>query len=164
MLLKLKDAFIREGYERRFAYPLDLSGIEMGAGEYPFQEPVNVSGALTNRAGVVGLSVKANFAYFTRCDRCCASLKEQMAVSFDNVLVKSVSGEGSDDFIVVQDEELDLDELVTTNILLDLPMKHLCSENCRGLCPICGKNLNDGPCGCKTHTDSGFSSLKNLIE
>ncbi len=48
-------------------------------------------------------------------------------------------------------DELDLDELVREQVLLEVPVKALCSEACRGLCVSCGKDLNDGPCGCVKH-------------
>lgn len=46
-------------------------------------------------------------------------------------------------------DKIDLSEDVKELTLLALPMKHLCDENCKGLCPKCGKDLNEGPCDCK---------------
>ena len=53
-----------------------------------------------------------------------------------------------DVYIVVEDLRLDLDELMLSDILLSLPSKMLCRQDCAGLCPHCGKNLNDGSCDC----------------
>ena len=42
--------------------------------------------------------------------------------------------------------------LLRDDILLDLPTKFLCTDDCKGLCPTCGKDLNDGPCQCVKHS------------
>ena len=60
-------------------------------------------------------------------------------------------------------EEIDLTSLVQDQLLLALPQKAVCREECRGLCPRCGKNLNRGVCGCPSgSTDSRFAVLKNI--
>ena len=61
--------------------------------------------------------------------------------------------EDSGEYIQVDDYKLDLDELIRTDILLELPTKFLCKEDCKGLCPTCGKNLNEGACDCQTASD-----------
>ena len=146
MLLDLKNIFVSDGAGLDFNYELDLSGYELSDGEFPFRQPVRVSGRVENRAGVVTLKAVAKYAFFTRCDRCCREYTEQDETRFENTLVVSVSGEGGDDFLTVENDQLELDGLVVSNIILDLPMKHLCSGDCEGLCPVCGKNLNEGPC------------------
>lgn len=163
MILDLKGVFDCEGYSRNIDYDYDMSSYQDPAGGHPLKEPVKVKARLRNRAGIVELHVETQFDYFTECDRCCAPLKEHYGFTFDNVLSKQASGEGeSGDIIQVEGDTFDLDELVSSNVILNLPMKHLCSEDCKGLCPICGKNLNEGPCGCKREINSPFSKLLNL--
>lgn len=164
MILDLKGVFDCEGYSRDLSYELDMTSYKDSSGESPFKEPVKVAASIRNRAGVVGLHVEAKANYFTQCDRCCKPICEQFNIAFDNVLVREIAGEGdSGDIIKVEDDKLDLDELVSSNVILDLPMKHLCSESCKGICPVCGKNLNEGSCECKKSNDSPFSVLKDLL-
>lgn len=164
MILDLKGVFDCEGYSRDLSYELDMTSFKDAAGLAPFKEPVKVAAFIRNRAGVVGLHVEADAKYFTQCDRCCKPICEQLNIVFDNVLVREIAGEDeSGDIIKVENERLNLDELVTSTIILDLPMKHLCSESCKGLCPVCGKNLNEGSCECKKGVDSPFSVLKDLL-
>lgn len=148
MELDLKEIFAGGRLEIGFDYTMDLSRYETSAGEYPFRLPVSVKGGVTNRAGVVSIGAEASFSYYTRCDRCLKEICLQVSVPIRNMLVRSVSGEPADDMIVCPDETLDVDELAVTNIILSLPMKHLCRNDCRGLCPVCGKDLNEGDCGC----------------
>lgn len=57
---------------------------------------------------------------------------------------------------------IELDELVIEALELAIPMKPLCQPDCKGLCPNCGKNLNEGPCKCKV--DEGFQPFKKLFK
>ena len=58
---------------------------------------------------------------------------------------------------------IDLDEDVRQTVLVAVPLKLLCRENCKGLCPTCGKNLNEGPCECKPEpSDSRWDALSSL--
>lgn len=60
--------------------------------------------------------------------------------------------------------ELDLDEVMTDEFILAMDTKHLCSEDCKGRCPLCGADLNEGPCQCKPAADPRFAVLAQLLE
>lgn len=63
----------------------------------------------------------------------------------------------------IRGEEIDLDEIIQEQIYLSIPMKSLCTENCLGLCPICGSNANKRDCQCHRELGHpGFLKLKNL--
>ncbi len=67
------------------------------------------------------------------------------------------------DLATYENDEVDIEELLREELLLALPMAALCSEGCKGLCPTCGKNLNEGPCACEpAPKDERFSALRNL--
>jgi uncharacterized protein len=62
-------------------------------------------------------------------------------------------------------EEIDLEELVREQVLLNMQMKPLCNENCKGICPNCGADLNAGACGCETQKiDPRLKVLKRLLD
>ena len=63
-----------------------------------------------------------------------------------------------------KDGELDLDGLMTEVFLLEMDTKNLCSEDCRGLCPGCGVDLNHEPCRCKKEIDPRLAKLAQLLE
>ena len=88
-----------------------------------------------------------------------------MTIPMQHVLVTSLNREENDELILVEDMRLDLSELAESDIILALPSKFLCRNDCRGLCPRCGKDLNDGDCGCDTReTDPRLESLRQLLE
>src|SRR5215467_13897356 len=60
-------------------------------------------------------------------------------------------------FPIDHNHQLDLREAIRQNLLLALPMQPLCKEDCAGLCPQCGKNLNEGLCNCQPPEDERFS-------
>jgi len=61
--------------------------------------------------------------------------------------------------------ELDLSPEIRQAVLLALPLKPLCRETCKGLCPTCGANLNDGPCACAPHADApAATTLEGLAK
>jgi uncharacterized protein len=79
---------------------------------------------------------------------------DDVEASFDPETVDEEAYEG---------KQIDLSPAVREQILLQIPSSPLCREDCRGLCPKCGKDLNDGDCGCdKTVMDPRWSALKGL--
>ncbi len=65
---------------------------------------------------------------------------------------------------VVLEETIDLDPLVRDNVLLELPLNPKCSDDCAGLCPECGANLNEGSCGCPERVeDLRWAPLQDLL-
>ncbi|MEG2372051.1 MAG: DUF177 domain-containing protein, partial [Hydrogenoanaerobacterium sp.] len=80
-------------------------------------------------------------------------------------LVKQVNDDSNDDFIVVPSLKLDLDELALSDVILELPSKVLCKESCKGLCPICGVNLNEESCTCtQKRIDPRLEILSKFLE
>ena len=164
MLLKLKDVFLNDGSRSESDYSLPLAELDIN-GDYPFKSPVRVIATAVNRAGVVELNVKAVFDYTTRCDRCFVPIIKHMELSFTHGLATELIDEENDDYIETPDYTLELDDVVISDIILNLPRKMLCRDDCRGLCPDCGKNLNEGDCGCGRQTvDSRLDILKQLID
>jgi len=104
------------------------------------------------------------------CDRCLKSLTMPVDQSFDLLYLppEKTSQEkelGDDDLSIAfyHDQVIDIDDLVREQVELALPMARLCSEECRGLCPECGANLNEGDCPCsREQVDMRWSALKEL--
>lgn len=152
---------------------MDLSKVfsEIGA-EKTFNETVeikdfdrvkfaSVSGKIKNRAGVVYYNCNVNFILETFCDRCLAEVKRNIEEEFSHILTLKENPE-TDDFITVCEKAFDLSDLVREDIIISLSSKILCKDDCRGLCSICGKNLNDGPCDCERPKDTRWSALDNI--
>lgn len=165
MLLDLKDLFAEKIENRPFDYKFDLSGTSVN-GVYPFVSPVSVKGEAKGLEGSALLNASVSFDFSIPCDRCARQIDRHYNFSFSHVLVPSLENkDDSDKFVEVENGKLDLDALMREDILLELPTKFLCRKDCKGLCPKCGKNLNDGPCSCKSDDDNraGMNTFRNLI-
>jgi len=108
-----------------------------------------------------------------RCDRCIEAFHFDLRTEFRIFLaphpeIKEEEIELKEDdmsVVFVSGEEIELDEIVRSEIYLSIPMKVLCKEDCAGLCPVCGKNLNKGRCDCKKETGHpAFSKLRELLK
>lgn len=164
MLLQLKSLFMGDTQSIPIDCVLDFSTLEL-YGACPLREPVHVTGQVENRTGIVRLTADVAYVLDTTCDRCMTPLHRESVLPIEHILVASLNREDADDLILVENHQLPLDELVEADLILSLPMKTLCREDCRGLCPMCGKNLNEGLCGCRTESvDPRLAVLKDLLD
>lgn len=163
MKLDLSKLFDNPGEQQRFSAQLELGDV-MRWRKPVFTSPVQVDGLAENRSGIVNVDYSADFILQAVCDRCLTELRQSRQMKFSHTVVLSLNREDNDEFIVVPDGKLDLAELATSDILLELPTLTVCDEGCKGLCPICGKNLNEGECTCVRQTgDSRFDKLRELL-
>ncbi len=133
-----------------------------------FPETFRVTGSVKDMAGYITLNLEANVKYTTNCARCLAPVSETKIINFSKTVVTEeieLQNEDNDDYILSKDGYIDADEALTEQILLELPLKHLCKEDCKGLCPKCGTDLNKGSCSCDTSDpDPRFDVLRKLLE
>ncbi len=125
---------------------------------------VAVSGKIENNTGIVSLSGTVSFSATVACSRCAEEFKKSFEIEIEHLLARELVNEENDDYIVVENAVLDLDELVCEDIILSLPSRYLCKEDCKGLCSNCGKNLNNGSCDCKKEVDPRLAALLTLLD
>lgn len=116
---------------------------------YSLRGPVAIKGRVFNRAGIVTLEFGLKAPMTLVCDRCLDEFEDVFEYDFSHILVTHLSNEDeSEEYILCKDNILDLDELAISDLLLQLPSKILCKEDCKGLCFVCGQNLNEATCEC----------------
>ncbi len=132
----------------------------------PLKNGVDVKGKAYCKADVVYLDITVQFDFFGVCDRCAEDFEREYSFDIHRIVVEQLQNEDDDfeEFVVVENCKLDLDDFVYQEIQLFLPQKMLCSEECQGICPKCGKNLNDGPCDCKKDVDPRMAALLQLLD
>lgn len=163
MILDLKSVFISEGATLPVNFELDMSSMDF-SGICPIQKPVAVSGSVYNRAGIVTVDLLCEVEFSAPCDRCGKQTTKNHGITIKRVLVSQLADRTDDEIIEVPDLQLDVSELCVTEIVLSLPMKHLCSENCKGICEHCGKDLNVSACNCaKSQVDPRLEVLAQLL-
>ncbi len=131
-----------------------------------FTEPIVVTGNVKNMAGYMVLSADVVVTYRTYCARCVEPVCSQLEISFEKDIASSSDvSEENDDYILIEDKKLDLLIPVEEEIMLEMPSRTLCKDDCLGLCPKCGKNLNEGECSCeKKEVDPRLAILKTLLK
>lgn len=143
---------------------VDLSNLSYGT-YFPIKDGVAIEGSAYSKADVVYLDINVSFCFHGFCDRCAEEVDKAFSFSIKRILVEELQNENDDDdYIVVKNRELDLDELVYEEVALSLPNKILCKEDCKGLCFKCGTNLNVKQCDCKSDVDPRMEALLQLLD
>ena len=163
MRLDLRPILRTPGASLPFQFRLDLSGMDF-YGARPFAHPVRVSGAVRNMAGALSLEGTAETTLELTCDRCLKPFSQDLALPVSTLLAEELEDEENDEIVLLEDGAADLDEIFTTALVLSMDAKHLCSEDCKGLCPTCGADLNLGPCQCRKEPDPRFAALAQLLD
>ena len=150
MILQLREIFQIEGMHLPVSYEITPEELSEVRG-YTFAAPVAVSGEFYNRAGIVTLKYTVSCTLDVVCDRCLTELKRDYSYDFSHTVVPSLQSEGDiyDTYLVAQHDSIDMNETAISDLLLMLPTKMLCREDCKGLCDLCGCNLNERTCNCR---------------
>lgn len=107
---------------------------------------IEITGKICDMSAYMQLDVTAKLTYKTHCCRC---LKETEGIC-ECVIKRVLSAEApdgeDDDVIVYTDRRVDIGQTVCEELLMAFPAKPLCKPDCKGLCPVCGQDLNEGGC------------------
>lgn len=163
MILDVRPILRTPGKRESFQFSLDLRDLEF-AGRRPVSRPVEVEGEVWNSADVLTLTLTAETVLDAVCDRCGRAFSREKRVEYTCMLAEELHSGDSDEIVLLENGRVDAGDLARTAFILDMDTKTLCSKDCKGLCPRCGANLNDGPCGCKREADPRLAALAALLE
>lgn len=164
MKLDLKRFAQQPGGALPFQFRLDLSDVEWNGGR-PFACPIQVKGEVRDRAGAMTLTARLDTVLSLVCDRCAKPFERAKTVEYETLLAFELENGESDDIVLAGlDGELELDELMREVFLLEMDTKNLCDQDCKGLCPGCGVDLNVDKCRCRKEIDPRLAKLAQLLE
>lgn len=148
--LKVDENFIID--DENFLEKTNLKGFVNLKGEiYKVDEDISFTG-----------TIKYTFA--DECARCLEEFDNSIETKFQAEIVQNADEESDEAQLVIKDGNIEMDEAVKQLIYLSMPMKSLCRNNCKGICPGCGVNLNYEKCQCENNlTDPRFDKLKDLL-
>ncbi len=160
-----------EDYTQTLHLEEDPETFQMAAEGATFNKPIEVELSVAKSQdqmicrGTVRTSAKLE------CSRCLAEYDQGLSSDVDFVVDLAGSPQAAkseeDGYFVADPSSsfFEIDDLVREAIILSLPLKPLCSKDCKGLCPICGADLNRSRCGCvKEKTDPRWDQLKRLLK
>jgi uncharacterized protein len=137
-------------------------------------EPLIGKLRLTRTASGVLASGTLHTVVRIQCRRCMREFTSPVDLDVEEEFVPTIdvltgarvpTGETEEALLIDERHMLDLSEVVRQSIILQREQYPLCDEACAGLCPVCGKNLNEGPCGCQDATeDPRWSGLRELLK
>ncbi len=164
MKISVRDAFASHTYHKEYDFEFTKNDLV----DFPYESECDVVKAhviISSESGVVTCEVAVESQFETCCSRC---LKQfSMPVNFKTK--KIVRRDETEDFedVIYSDSGLciDITEEIRTQIYFEFPAKPLCTEDCKGLCPVCGCDLNTESCSCDIRTtDPRLAVLKKLID
>jgi uncharacterized protein len=144
---------------------IDLHSADFLGEQYVFLTPVKVKGTVSNNGQALELKACASGTMRVQCARCCKELDVDVEFPVEEILAQddgTVSDE--DDVVVFEGNDIDLDDIVLNNFLMNVQGKYLCKEDCKGLCPKCGKDLNEGSCSCEEDIDPRWAGLAQIMK
>ncbi|ABY94948.1 MULTISPECIES: YceD family protein [Thermoanaerobacter] len=157
-LLKIKGQL---GRSINIDYVEDIENIEFKGEEYKIVTPLHVKGTITAQKEGLLAELDITGSINAVCDRCLDEFIYNLDLKLREYVEESVDEEVDDSFY----ENFDLTTFVVHFVILSLPMKFLCKEDCKGLCPVCGTNLNHQTCSCKREDiDPRLTVLSKLLQ
>lgn len=161
-LSDLRDENISSIY---FSGEINKRELDIHGRKIEFVKPIKYDGEIYKVDDDKFVHVDITFAYKELCGRCLEPFVREDKTTLTGQLARqsdSIDDE-QEEVVYYSDEKLDLTEDIINMIVLTLPMKPLCSEECKGICPHCGTNLNKGKCNCVVDDiDPRFAILKDL--
>ena len=170
MLINLSDVLSEQHKTVDETVNLEMDFVKIRSGKYPIvsKEPVHV--IVKHIEGrQLEINVQTKVAVMIPCDRCLEDVRNEFDLDFQKHVDLMISDaelpEGFDESDYIEGYHLDVDKLIFNEILIGWPTKVLCRENCKGICNVCGQNLNKGTCDCEdTGLDPRMSVVRDLFK
>ena len=169
MLIDLSEILSLEGKTQVVEAPVSMDSFQCKLGLFPVAEKELVSVSITNAGNkVLKIEAKGRIVLKIPCDKCLKDVPETFVIDMEQEVNMKASGEDRikdlDEINYVTGCSLDVEQLVHNEILIHWPLRVLCREDCRGLCPVCGKDLNEGSCDCEqTSVDPRMAAIRDIF-
>lgn len=165
MILNVTDILTAEGKTETKTVRSDISVIVYGSQQYPVtgQSPVTLTISNTGK-GKTQITGTTELTVPFCCDRCLKEVSWLFSLQFSETVIspEAVVSEEEDCIVGYQ---VDVDDLIRNEIFMNWPMKVLCRPDCKGICSICGKDLNEGTCGCDTFVpDPRLAAIRDILK
>ena len=149
MKINISSVLKNEGANLPLGGAIDVGTLSYLGGGFSFTSPIKVEGVLRNIGGTLELSGTVRGEYSSFCDCCGAPVTGRLTADFEERLKDDLEGCDEECF-ELNGSTLDISGLINSLVWSNLPMKVLCREDCKGLCSVCGCNLNETVCNCET--------------
>jgi len=153
-----------DGAEISLSVPVDLEIERLSGLSISEIDNCWFEGTITNNAGFLTLKGILKLTYTTYCGRCLKTLVRDIALDINEGFSKTELYD-KDDIYIFKGTEIPLGEALTDNFIINVPAKSVCREDCKGLCPVCGTDLNVEECSCnREYIDPRLKALKSFLK
>ena len=122
-------------------------------------------GSVVDHSGYTVLDGELFPSLEVTCARCGKEFIYSESIVLNAKITDKLANDDEDEFVLMQDGQVDIEELIRTTLILELPSRFLCRGDCKGLCPKCGADLNVAPCSCDMkERDPRWDALKGFFE
>ena len=164
MVLDVSQLIQNDGAVKELDLSISLDNMFFNGLDIVFTTPFKLKGTVKNIAGTLYLELNADVSFETQCARCLDTVSENLSFEIYEVFSKTPV-ENDDEVTVLESGNIDLDDALEKAFVGVLPISYLCSDDCKGLCPDCGCNLNHETCSCDIdNTDPRLAVLKNFFK
>lgn len=173
MQINISELLSNDGASRDYLVTVDMTAFKSSAGDYRIVEAKPFNLTITNIGKrKLQMAGEGTISLNIPCDRCLEDVKTDISFSIDRCLDLSEAESDKesdrievDEEVTITDNTIDIDELISMEILINMPDKTLCKEDCKGLCIKCGTNLNLGECECdRTILDPRMSVIQDIFK
>lgn len=160
--LNVTNALHQSGQTFRFETSVEIEPLVVLGDPVRFEE-VAVKGEFVGTDQTISVTAEITAHVYSQCARCLEPVDAPIEATMDAEFVREP--EPSDpDLYSFEGFTIDITEAVKDALVLELPLRFLCKEDCKGLCPQCGTNLNTGSCACQREDDDNpFSVLRSIV-
>ena len=166
MILNVTDVLTAEGKTETRTEQSDISVVKYDSRQYPVIEKAPVLFTVSNTGkGKVQVTGTIELTVLLYCDRCLKETPYSFSLKFsDTIISPDLEAAVSEEEECIVGYQVDVDNLIENEILMNWPMKVLCRPDCKGLCSVCGKDLNEGACGCDTFVpDPRLAAIRDIL-
>jgi len=160
--MKIKITEIFKTHDSSIDVEVKSMKLEMSGLDVEILDGIKFNGKITNIKGTLVLTGGLIFSYNTICFRCLKQLKKSLTIRINERYSTDVDEDGLNYSII--GNYIDIDKALSDNIVLSLPMKEYCKDDCKGLCIKCGAIIDEGQCNCKEddYINPQFEVLKEI--
>ena len=165
MEVQFLDLLVKDGRKKAVDFSLDLEPIKFEGEIIKAIKPVKVEGQIVSRNDVLELEATIKTELELNCSRCLDTFIYPIDIDIEERFTNNSEHCKDENVVFVKGDALDITEIVENSIISTLPIKRLCSKNCKGLCQSCGANLNKEACNCNNEdVDLRLAGLKALLD
>ena len=168
MFINLSDVFLSAGKPLEVSCPIEMTEVQNGYEGFSILEKSELKLNGTHKSK--GRAVITGTGYIVMdmaCDRCLAPVPVRIDLDFERDVYSpevDAGDDAEDNLDIMAGYQLNVENLVFNEILMNWPMKVLCKADCKGICKMCGKNLNLGECECDTFVpDPRMAVIKDIF-